>query len=86
MASAFLEYYWFNTKIALDRIVLQRIENKSRESFCEYDQRWWELATQVLPPMMEGVMIKWFIDNIKPPYYEKMINAQVTPSQAWWGY
>ena len=23
-------------------------------------------------------MIKWFIDNHKPPYYEKMINAQVT--------
>ena len=23
-------------------------------------------------------MIKWFIDNLKPPYYEKMINTQVT--------
>ena len=23
-------------------------------------------------------MIKWFIDNLKPPYYEKMISAQVT--------
>ena len=23
-------------------------------------------------------MIKCFIDNLKPPYYEKMINAQVT--------
>ena len=23
-------------------------------------------------------MIKWFIDNLKPPYYKKMINAQVT--------
>ena len=22
-------------------------------------------------------MIKWFIDNLKPPYYEKMISAQV---------
>ena len=22
-------------------------------------------------------MIKWFIDNLKPPYYEKMINNQV---------
>lgn len=33
---------------------------------------------QVLPPMMEDEMIKWFIDNLKPPYYEKMINAQVT--------
>ena len=26
---------------------------------------------------MENEMIKWFIDNLKPPYYEKMISAQV---------
>ena len=29
------------------------------------------------PPMMENEMIKWFIDNIKSPYYEKMISTQV---------
>ena len=23
-------------------------------------------------------MIKWFIDNLTPPYYEKMISIQVT--------
>ena len=23
-------------------------------------------------------MIKWFINNLRPPYYEKMINTQVT--------
>ncbi|KAL0011092.1 hypothetical protein SO802_006200 [Lithocarpus litseifolius] len=28
--------------------------------------------------MMENEMIKWFIDNLEPPYYEKMISAQVT--------
>ena len=28
--------------------------------------------------MMENEMIKWFIDNLKPPYYEKMISTQVT--------
>ncbi|XP_075633408.1 uncharacterized protein LOC142605865 [Castanea sativa] len=78
MANAILEYYRFNTKIAHDCTVLQRIEKKSGESLCEYAQRWRELATQVLPPMMEEEMIKWFIDNLKPPNYEKMISAQVT--------
>ena len=29
-------------------------------------------------PMKEDEMIKWFIDNFKPPYYERMISAQVT--------
>ena len=28
--------------------------------------------------MMEDEMTKLFIDNLEPPYYEKMINAQVT--------
>ena len=27
--------------------------------------------------MMENEMIKWFIDNLKPPYYEKIISTQV---------
>ena len=27
---------------------------------------------------MEDKMIKWFINNLKPPYYEKIISAQVT--------
>ena len=49
-------------------------EKKSGESVREYAQRWRELVTQVLPPMMED-MIKWFIDNLKPSYYEKLINA-----------
>ena len=78
MANSFLEYFRFNTKIALDYTVLQRIEKKSEESFREYAQRWHELAAQVQPPMMENEMTKWFIDNLKPPYYEKMINTQVT--------
>ena len=78
MANAFLDYYQFNTEIAPNRTVLHRTEKKSGESFQEYAQRWYELATQVLPPMMEDKMIKWFIDNLKPSYYEKMINAQVT--------
>ena len=78
MANAFLEYYQFNTEITPNRTVLHRTEKKSGESFQEYAQRWHELATQVLPPMMEDEMIKWFIDNLKPSYYEKMISAQVT--------
>ena len=28
--------------------------------------------------MTEDEMIKWFIDNLKPPYYKKMISAHVT--------
>lgn len=29
--------------------------------------------------MMEEKMIKWFIDNLRTRYYEKMVSAQVTP-------
>ena len=78
MANSFLEYYQFNIEIAPYRIVLQRTEKKSGESFHKYAQRWRELAAQVKPPMMENKMIKWFIDNLKPLYYDKMISTQVT--------
>jgi len=78
MANSFLEYYRFNTEIAPDSTVLMRTEKKSGESFYEYAQRWRELAAQVQPPMMENDMIKWFIGNLKLPYYEKMISTQVS--------
>ena len=78
MDSSFLEYYRFNTEITPDCTVLQNIEKKSGESFSEYAQRWHELAAQVQPPMIENEMIKWFIDNLKPPYYKKMISTKVT--------
>ena len=75
MANFFLEYYRFNTEIAPDCTVLMRIEKKSGESFQEYAQRWCELAIQMQPPMMENEMIKWFIDNLKPPYYKNIIST-----------
>ena len=75
MAISFLEYCRFNTDIAPDRTILIRIKKKSGESFREYAQRWRELAAQVQPPMVENEMIKWFIDNLKPLYYEKMIST-----------
>ena len=78
MANSFLEYYRFNIEIALDCTILIRTEKKSGESFQEYAQRWCELATQMQPSMMENEMIKGFINNLKPPYYEKMISTQVT--------
>ena len=78
MANSFLEYYRFNIEIAPDCTVLLRTEKKSGESFREYAQMWCELAAQVQAPMMENLMIKWFIDNLKPPYYEKMISTHVT--------
>ena len=78
IANSFLEYYMFNTKITPDRMVLMRTEKNTGNSFQEYAQRWRELAVQMQPHMMENEMIKWFIDNLKPPYYEKMISTQVT--------
>ena len=76
-ANSFQEYYKFNPKIAPNRIVLQRTKKKSAESFWKYAQRGRELAAQVQLPMMENEMIKWFIDNLKSPYYEKMIITKV---------
>ena len=34
-------------------------------------------AAQVQSLMTKEEMIKWFLDNLKPPYYEKMISVPV---------
>lgn len=76
MANAFLENYWFNNEITPNCIDLQKIEKKSWESFVSMP-RGGERRSLKCTPMTEEETIKWFLDNLKPPYYEKIISVQV---------
>ena len=78
MANAFWKYYRFNTKIVPITQFFRGQKKNSGESFHEYVYWLREPAAQMLLPMMENKIIKWFIDNRKPPHYDKMIIAQVT--------
>ncbi|KAL5138486.1 hypothetical protein HKD37_10G028651 [Glycine soja] len=43
------------------------------ESFKEYTQRWRDLAAQVVPSMMDRVMITMIVDTLPVFYYEKVV-------------
>jgi len=75
---AFIRQHQYNSNMAPDRMQLQNMCKKGHESFKEYAQRWRDLASQVVPPMMEGEMITMIVDMLLMFYYEKMVGY--TPS------
>ena len=58
LAKAFVTHYKHVVNTTPDRLSLQNLEQKSAESFNEYAQRWWDLATQVQSPLTERETIK----------------------------
>jgi len=74
----FIRQYQYNSDMASDRMQLQKMCKKERESFKEYAQRWRDLTAQVAPPMMEREMIIMIVDMLPVFYYEKMVGY--TPS------
>ncbi|XP_050916569.1 uncharacterized protein LOC127131696 [Lathyrus oleraceus] len=50
------------------------MSQKDNESFKEYAQRWREMASQVKPPLVEKELAYWFMDIVKPMFYERMFS------------
>ena len=73
LTKAFLVQYKHMTDTAPDRMSLQNIEKKTNETFCEYAHKWWDLAAQVQPPMIDKELNKMFLNTLKAPYYDWMI-------------
>jgi len=46
---------------------------KDRESFKEYAQRWREKAAEVYPPVTDNELCSLFIETLKAPYFNLMI-------------
>ena len=69
----FTRQYQYNSDMASDRMQLQNMCKKERESFKEYAQRWRDLTAQVAPPMMEREIITMIVDTLLVFYYEKMV-------------
>ena len=61
------------TDTAPDRMLLQNMEKKANESFCEYAHKWRDLVAQVQPPMTDKEVNKTFLNTLKAPYYDRMI-------------
>lgn len=61
-----------------DRLDLQRMEKKSRESFKEYVQRWRDTSAQVQPPLTDEELSIMFINTLKSLSYDRMIGSATT--------
>ena len=66
------------TDSALDRIFLQNIEKKATKTFREYAHKWRDLAAQVQPSMTDKKLNKMFLNTLKAPYYDWMIDNSNT--------
>ena len=73
MAKAFLVQYKHMTDTTSDMISLQNMEKKANETFCEYAHKWRDLAAQVQPPLTDKELNKMFLNTLKEPYYDRMI-------------
>ena len=73
LAKAFLVQYKHMTDTALDRMSLQNMEKKTNETFQKYAHKWWDLAAQVKPPLIDKELNKMFLNTLKAPYYDRMI-------------
>ena len=54
------------------------MSQKDNKSFKEYAQRWREVASQVEPPLAEKELADWFMDTVKPMFYERMVSSVST--------
>lgn len=73
MAKDFVRRFVYNVEIAPDRYSLERIKQKSTESYREYAYRWRKNAARVRPPMSEDEIIEVFVRSQEPEFYERMM-------------
>ena len=59
--------------IAPDRMTLQNMEKKTNKILCEYAHKWQDLVAQVQPPLTDKELNKMFLNTVKAPYYDRMI-------------
>ncbi|XP_060208582.1 uncharacterized protein LOC132635979 isoform X1 [Lycium barbarum] len=75
MAGDFMNRFGFNTEITPDRFSLSNIQKKATESFQDYARRWRIEDAQVMPPLDESELSKYFIRAQEGIYLEKMMGS-----------
>ncbi|XP_050915283.1 uncharacterized protein LOC127130288 [Lathyrus oleraceus] len=78
LGEAFIKHYKYNLDNVPDRDQLRSMQQREKETFREYAQRWREIAAQVVPPMEEKEMTKVFLKTLDTFYYERMIASAPT--------
>lgn len=78
LREAFIKHYKYNLDNTPDQDQLRSMQQREKETFREYAQRWREISAQVVPPMEEKEMTKVFLKTLDTFYYEKMVASAPT--------
>ena len=78
LAKAFLVQYKHMMDTSPDRFLLQSREKNTIETFREYAHKWRDLVAQVQPSMTDNELNKMFLNTLKAPYYDRMIENSNT--------
>ena len=73
MAKDFIERFGYNVEFIPDLYYLERIKQKSWESYREYAYRWRREVAKVRPSMTEKEIIEVFVRIQEPEYYNRML-------------
>ena len=75
LVDGIIRQYKFNIDVAPDRSSLQAIEKGNKKFIRKYTQRWYELATQVNPSLLESEMNGSFSNTFKALYFEYLVRS-----------
>ncbi|XP_015057549.1 uncharacterized protein LOC107003791 [Solanum pennellii] len=73
LAKDFIDRFAYNVEIVPDRYSLEKMKQKSTESYREFAYRWRKEAARVRPPMTEKEIVEEFVRVQEPEYYDKII-------------
>ncbi|XP_015078373.1 uncharacterized protein LOC107022209 [Solanum pennellii] len=73
LAKDFIDRFAYNIEIVPDRYSLEKMRQKSTESYREFAYRWRKEAARVRPPMTEKEIVEVFVRVQEPEYYDRII-------------
>ncbi|KAK4734344.1 hypothetical protein R3W88_008605 [Solanum pinnatisectum] len=69
----FIERFAYNVEIVPDRYSLEKMKQKSNESYREFVYRWRNEAARVRPPTFEKEIVEVFVRVQEPEYYDRIM-------------
>ena len=73
LAKDFIERFACNVEVVPDRYSLEKMQQKSNESYREFAYKWRNEAARVRPPMSEKEIVKVFVLVQEPKYYNRIM-------------
>ncbi|KAK4736925.1 hypothetical protein R3W88_000622 [Solanum pinnatisectum] len=73
LAKDFIERFAYNVEIVPNHYLLEKMKQKSNESYREFAYRWRKEAARVRPPMSEKEIIEVFVRVQEPEYYDRIM-------------